>query len=310
MHALTKWALLSLSWLSCGISLLRADNIETLLSEQRWYAAEKEFKDISQKEVLSREREEQFHILQKYIKDEQSLEAAKVLFVSKNYYGASQCLAKIDEDFPKIAEVQEFKTKSNQELSLQEAELLFHMGFGEKSLEILKVSPLQKAKEMSAKVEKVLALVKECEAFEEEFEYVKAKDGYTLIEETLNEPDNAYSKNAVRFSNRIGDAKDFGLKMMAEGVRRMEKGNRLGAKKAFDKAMKTVPLLAKPKLEDLAKFYKQSYERALALEATQPEEAIKEYKELTELVELNSELYRNIQSRLAALGSVQNSEQK
>ena len=290
------------------------DNVEALLAQQSWYGAEQALKEASTKRVLNREEEEQLLTLQKFIKDEQLLEAAKLLVKSQHYYGALQCLKKIGDDYPKIAEAQELKLSSEQLLSLQEAEELFKMGHGEKSLSMAKNCKHPKATALIEKVEKVLDAMKESQALEQEFEFAKAQEAYAMVQQLVEDGENAYSKKAQRYSTRLGDSIQladpnvFGAKVVAEGVRRWEKGDLLGAKKAYVKAEKSVPALAKAKLSEIAKYCQQSFDKAQAMESAQPEEAMALYKKILGLVDIQSDLYKTLQKKTGVSESPANPE--
>ena len=297
---------------SLGYLFAAADSVEALLSQQSWYAAEEALKETSTKRVLNREEEEQLLALQTFIKDEQFLETAKLLVKSQNYYGALQCLKKIGDNNPKFAEVQELKLSCEQLLSLQEAEELFKMGYGEKCLSIAKNSKHTKASAVIEKVEKVLDAMKESEVLEQEFEFTKAQEAYAMVQQLVADSENAYSKKALRFSIRLGEASQlaepnyFGAKVVAEGVRRWEKGDLMGARKAYLKAEKAVPVLAKAKLADVAKYCQQSFDKAQAMEAAQPEEAMALYKKIFGLVDIRSDLYKVLQQKTGLSGGAEN----
>jgi tetratricopeptide (TPR) repeat protein len=282
-------------------NLVMATSPEDLIRDQRWYEALDELVQISKKELLGKDREEMVQRLRGFVEAEQRLDAAIILYDKGYFYGAMQCLKNIEPNFPKMEEVETLTEKAKISCQIQDAEYHFKMGDGEKSLNALKGIVDSKAEPLANKVKAVMACVEQAKNFELNFNYEQAKNQYRKLQGLISDPENEYLKAAIRFEKYLGEPDEYGIKVVSEGVRRWDEGDFLGAKQAFSTAIISSPALAYKKLQEVAVFAEGLYKKGQSLEATQPKEALENYKKAQSLSDINSPWGPNCKKKITEL---------
>ena len=273
MRSLSFVGLFLLCFTSIGIakewSLDDEQTLTRYLSEQRWYSAKAQLEKVNQ---LTASQSKLLKKITKIIDDRVYREAAQACY-AKGAFKA--CLAAIKQVEMKGDHdvILELKRKAVAEVVAQEAQDLFFLGKAEEALLSLEHVDSESVNTLKATINQVLAKLDVALRSTQDLRFDHARKTYEEIKTIIQDHDHAYWKKANFLKRAMGNGEDIGIKMIAEGDRRLSENDGEGAAEAYEKALIHSPALAYKKLDDLKKLPLELYLEALKCFRSEPQKA-------------------------------------
>lgn len=235
-----------------GMNPMERESLKRLLEDQRWFSANEVLEKVEKREgqlsgtMLTLKKK-----LLKAISNLSHREVAKDLMVKEAYHGVKLALSKLSFDGEQDSLLEKLKLESSGHLAVQRAEDLYYLGNGEQALMDLERIELPIAQRLRDQISDVLDRFETALDYASKLKYGKSREIYEGIVNTIGEEGHAYVKRAHLMKRSLGSQGDIGIKMIAEGDRRVALGDRNGASAAYRRALVYVPALAYKKLEKL-----------------------------------------------------------